>query len=244
MALVQPPPVDAAAAAQAADLEVDEARDVVVWRGLDGAPRKTGLHDYAALYAVPGLYEAVYAHRLQARSPALLAALLADTADLRNATVLDVGCGTGAVGTALRAAGATGRLVGVDLEPGVVLAVPRDRPGTYDEVRALDLLALSEDQRLWLDDLAPDVVTVVAAVGFGHLPLPAFEVLTGLLRPGGLLALTVARDLREEPALAGYAALLDGPSYAARGSRDGVHRVTDDGRQLLVTALVLERTAD
>ncbi|MCW2777412.1 MAG: hypothetical protein JWN17_1137 [Frankiales bacterium] len=108
-------------------------------------------------------------------------------------------------------------------------------------MRVLDLLALTLDDDAWLAALAPDVVTVVAAVGFGHLPLEAFEVLTGLLRPGGVLALTVARDLRTEPSLAGYARLLDGPDYTPAASRDGVHRVTADGRELLVTALVLRR---
>ena len=233
--------LQAAVAALVPDLDVDEERDVVRWTPSSGGRSETGLHDYAALYSVPGLYEAVYADRLQARSPELLAGLLADTLpQLPALTVLDVGCGTGAVGSELRAVGA-GRVVGVDLEPMVEVAVPRDRPGAYAEVRALDLLALTDGQRTWLEELAPDVVTCVAAVGFGHLPLGAFEVLTELLRPGGHLAVTVARDLQADPALRDYAALLGGPAYAQVGSRDGVHRITVDGRALLVTALVLRR---
>ena len=234
-------PLQSAVDALLPDLDVDEERDVVSWTAASGEGRQTGLHDYAALYAVPGLYEAVYADRLQARSPELLAGLLGDALpQLPSLTVLDVGCGTGAVGGELRAVGAR-RVVGVDLEPMVEVAVPRDRPGAYDEVRALDLLSLSAVERAWLEGLAPDVVTCVAAVGFGHLPLAAFEVLTGLLRPGGHLAVTVARDLREDPALREYADLLDGPSYAPVASRDGVHRITVDGHELLVTALVLVR---
>lgn len=236
-----PPPLQNAVDALLPALDVDEERDLVTWTAPSGEQRRTGLHDYAALYAVPGLYDAVYGGRLRARSPELLAGLLADTLPaLPDLTVLDVGCGTGAVGSELRARGA-GRVVGVDLEPTVETAVPRDRPGTYAEVRALDLLALRPDEQAWLEGLAPDVVTCVAAVGFGHLPLAAFEVLTGLLRPRGVLGLTVARDLREDPTLAGYAALLDGEAYAPLGSRAGVHRVTTDGRELLVTALVLLR---
>lgn len=234
--------MQAAAEALVRDLEVDEERDRVRWSAPGGGRAETGLHDYAALYRVPGLYEAVYALRLQGGSPDLLAGLLADTAgDRAAARVLDVGCGTGAVGTALRRAGFAA-VWGTDLEPAVEVAVPRDRPGAYAGVRAMDLLALQDADRAWLADVAPTVVTVVAAVGFGHLPLPAFEVLTGLLPRGGLLALTAAHDLRTDPALAGYAALLDGPAYRRRAEREGRHRRTADGRELRVAALVLERT--
>ncbi len=214
-------------------LEVDEATDTVTWSG-----GTTGLHDYAALYAVPGLYDAVYLVHLRGGSPQLLADLLADVDPaLATRRVLDVGCGTGAVGTALRGHGVAA-LHGVDLEPEAAVAVRRDRPGTYDDVRALDLLRPTDDDAGWLRTAAPDVVTVVAAVGFGHLPHAAFEVLTDLLPADGLLAVTVAADLDEGATLA----LLTGPRFARVGERRGVHRVTADGRPLEVTALVLRRT--
>ncbi|MDP9435736.1 MAG: class I SAM-dependent methyltransferase [Actinomycetota bacterium] len=236
-------PVERTAEALARDLVVDEDADLVRWTDKCGVRRVTGFHDYAALYAVPGLYEAAYFVALRGRAPDLLADLLADAVpDPSVARVLDVGCGTGAVGTALRRRG-FGPVAGIDLEPAVLTAVPRDRPGTYGTLRALDLTALPPDDRAWLAAVAPDVVTVVAAVGFGHLPLAAFRVLADLLPPGGLLALTVARDLADTPALADHAALLLGPAFRHRAARDGVHRTTASGRDLLVTALVLERTS-
>ncbi len=68
--------------------------------------------------------------------------------------------------------------------------------------------------------------------------------LTGLLPPGGLLALTVARGFEREPELAGHARLLLGPAYRERARRDGLHRHSADGSRLEVTGLVLERTAE
>ena len=97
--------LDAAAAALADRLVIDETRDVVHWHGPGGKPEVTGLHDYRALYAVPGLYEAVYLIRLGMRSPQLLAQVLASVCPpVRRAQlqVLDVGAGTGCVGAALR----------------------------------------------------------------------------------------------------------------------------------------------
>ena len=233
-----------AARGLAADLEIDEERDVVRWRRPDGRWTQTGLHDYAALYAVQGLYEAVYVVRLQARSPQLLAETLAEVvpqAERAGCRVLDVGAGTGAVGEHLHLLGFT-RVAGTDLEPASEVAVRRDRGAAYADLRTLDLLRLDGDDQRWLAGLAPTVVTVAAAVGFGHLPAEALHVLTGLLPPGGLLALTVARDLEDEPALAAHAALLRGPAYVRRAERVGPHRLTADGGRLEVAALVLERT--
>ncbi len=93
--------VDGAAAVLAGQLVIDETQDVVHWRAPDGEPRQTGLHDYRALYAVPGLYEAVYLVRLGMRSPQLLVQVLASVCPpVRRAQlqVLDVGAGTGCVG--------------------------------------------------------------------------------------------------------------------------------------------------
>ena len=230
----------------AADLEIDEQGDVVRWRDQDGQRRQTGLHDYAQLYAVQGLYEAVYVVRLGGRSPLLLAETLAEVvpvAERAGHRVLDVGAGTGAVGEHLHRLGFP-RVAGTDLEPASEVAVRRDRGDAYADLRTLDLLQLDRDDERWLSDLAPTVVTVAAAVGFGHLPAEALQVLTGLLRPGGLLALTVAKDLEDEPALAAHAALLSGPAYVRRLERVGPHRATSSGERLEVAALVLERTGE
>lgn len=231
--------VQEAAAALAAVVVVDEARDLVRWPG--GA---AGLHDYGALYAVPGLYEAVYFSVLEGGSPALLAAALAEAvpAVQRPARrVLDVGAGTGMVGEELARTGFAA-MAGADLEPASEVALRRDRPDVYRATRTMDLLALDEGDQAWLAEVAPDVVTAAGAVGFGHLPVEAFQVLTGLLPPGGLLAVTVARGWRTEPALAGHAELFAGPAYEPVAQRDGLHRRSASDDQL-VTALVLRRAA-
>ncbi len=223
-------------------LVVDEGRDVVRWLGPDDALREAGLHDYAALYAVPGLYEAVYFLHLEGRSPRLLATALATAvpeAERAGRRVLDVGAGTGEVGSALAAVGFTS-VVGTDLEPASAVALARDRPGVYRDARTTDLTALTPDDLAWLDGAAADVVTVAGAVGYGHLPVAAFAALTRLLPAGGLLALTAAPDLETAPELAPYAELLLGPAYEVVVRREGVHRRSARGL-LAVVALVLRK---
>ena len=86
---------------------------------------------------------------------------------------------------------------------------PRDRPGTYAEVRALDLLDPRPVTGAWLDALAPDVVTVrrrgrvrAPAAGGASRCSPA------CCRPGGLLAV----DRRPRPAERPVADRLRGPA--------------------------------
>lgn len=235
--------VQQAARRLALTVQVDEAQDLVRWS--DGSvQRTTGLHDYGALYAVPGLYEAVYVEHLGSGSPALLAAALGEVVPPQERSgrrVLDAGAGTGLVGEHLVAAGFA-PVWAVDLEPASASAVLRDRPGCHRGARALDLLAMTDDDRAWLGEVAPDVVTVSGAVGFGHLPAAAFVVLADLLPAGGLLAVTVAPDLATAPELAEHAAVLLGPRFTEVARWAGVHRRTGPGEQLPVHALVLEHT--
>jgi len=237
-------PVHEAAQRRAEHLMIDEAGDVVRWRDDTGREVETGLHDYAVLYDVPGLYEAVYFLRFGGRAPHLLVEVLAqvvppgERADLQ---VLDVGAGTGVVGELLVAAGFR-RIAGTDLEPASERAVRRDRGQVYDDVRTMDLTRPGKDDLAWLRALAPQVVMVAGAIGFGHLPVEALAAVTRVLPPGGLLAVTVAYGFEEEPELVGHGALLLGPAYRERARRKGLSRFTTNGGRLEVTALVFERT--
>jgi predicted TPR repeat methyltransferase len=106
-------------------------------------------------------------------------------------SALDVGCGTGLVGQALRARGFTGRLVGLDISP-ASLAVAREG-GTYDAVEEADL-----QQPLPVEDDAHDAVVCVGVMTY----LPDVEAiwreLARVTRPGGLVVVTQREDLWDE----------------------------------------------
>jgi SAM-dependent methyltransferase len=202
--------------------------------------RRVGFHDYAAIYAVPGLYERVFYEELgmcsSTRVVAVWSRVLAELGrDPGAERILDLGAGNGIGGAALRDAGA-GALVGLDLEPAARAAAQRDRPGVYDDYRVGDLLTLAADDLAALRERRFTSVLALAAIGVGHILPEALEVALGLLEPGGLFAFAVTPALlpgSEDPdgVATGYpdylAGLLSGGEELAR--EEYVHRRQTDG---------------
>lgn len=105
-------------------------------------------------------------------------------------SVLDVGCGTGLVGAALREAGYRGRLVGIDISES---SLQRARArGAYDDVRAADLT-----QPL---DFGDDAFAALACVGvMTYLPdvEGTWREFARVTEPGGRLVVTQREDFWE-----------------------------------------------
>jgi predicted TPR repeat methyltransferase len=103
-------------------------------------------------------------------------------------SILDVGCGTGLVGQALRAHGFTGRLAGLDLSESS-LAVA-EQSGAYDALDPADL-----QQPLPVADDSVDAVVCVGVMTY----LPDVEAiwrqLARVTAPGGLVVVTQREDL-------------------------------------------------
>ena len=149
--------------------------------------RRLRLHDYPALFAVPGLYEAVVQDALRCRAPEVVAALLAGAAGGAPLRVADLGAGNGVSGEALRAHGLD-PVVALDLLPEARAAALRDRPGLYRDYLAADAAALGPSDEARVRACAPQALTVVGALGGSHVPRAAVEALLALLEPPGLLA--------------------------------------------------------
>lgn len=106
-------------------------------------------------------------------------------------SVLDIGCGTGLVGGALRARGFGGRLLGRDISQ-QSLELARQR-GIYESLEQADL-----QRPLALDDDSVDAVVCVGVMTY----LPEVEAVwrefARVARPGGLVVVTQREDLWEE----------------------------------------------
>ncbi|PWN04770.1 SAM-dependent methyltransferase [Nocardioides silvaticus] len=124
-------------------------------------------------YQAPGVAaEAVIAHQPEAR------------------TVLDVGCGTGLVGKALRARGCAARIVGLDISQASLRVA--HQTGAYDALDRADL-----QQPLGVEDDSMDALVCAGVMTY----LPDVEAVwrefARVVRPGGIIVVTQREDLWE-----------------------------------------------
>jgi predicted TPR repeat methyltransferase len=118
-------------------------------------------------------------------------ALVADTVVTRHPSaesVLDVGCGTGLVGRALRERGYEGELRGLDISQASLDLAQQGR--AYDSLAQADL-----QQRLPVDDDSVDAVVCVGVMTYLPDVETAWREFARVTRPGGLVVATQREDL-------------------------------------------------
>jgi hypothetical protein len=140
-----------------------------------------------------------------------------------------------------------GEIVGVDLLPEARDAAHRDRPGVYDDYYALDMTQLTADQRRDLMRHDFDVMTCVAALGFGDIPPVAFAEAFNLVGSPGWVAFNIRdRFLTEETTGFGglIARLIDEGVLEERSRTQYTHRVSVTGEPLQYVAMITQKHAD
>lgn len=150
-----------------------------------------------------------YVGELDYVAPQLAATLLATALPDKSALILDVGCGTGLVGSELAALG-YGRIHGNDLSKGMLEVATLT--GHYLKLKQVDMT------RLLPQDSATYGATIcIGALGI-HIGTEAVDEMIRLTRPGGMVVISV-RD----------------PYYEPSGYKTHLHKLAEDGRiQLLV----------
>lgn len=142
--------------------------------------------------------------------------------------ICDAGCGTGKVGTALRRAGWTGEVVGLDFSQGMLdVAAATD---AYDELLKCSLLDIP---------LPDDVVGAVVSSGVfthGHVGGEAFRELARVTAAGGVVSVTLRLDIEDQ--LRPHAeALVDGGVWRLleRATPRPLHPDRDETMQTVTT---------
>lgn len=163
-------------------------------------------------------FEELLVGTLGYRAPALLAERVAAARpgpDPRFAAALDLGCGTGLAGAAVRPWCA--RLVGVDLSPEMLAEAARK--GVYDALLAGEAVAALEDPEA-LGTAAFDLVLAADVLCYLGDLRPLLAGIARRLAPGGLVAVTTERAAPGEAGPDGWR-LRDSLRYAHDPARVG-----------------------
>lgn len=216
-----------------------------------GERRRIRLHDYGAIYAIPGLYEQIFYDRLDCQSPRVVCGLLAELleregVDPGSLRALDFGAGNGMVGELLAAAGIE-QIDGIDLLPEARDAALRDRPGLYDDYHVLDLSTLDREERRELSSRY-DVMSCVAALGFGDVPPIAFAEAFNMVHSPGWVAFNIRERFLDAADPAGFGAfigrMLAEGVLEERARVSYTHRVSVAGKPLPYLAIVATKRCD
>jgi predicted TPR repeat methyltransferase len=219
---------------------------------VDGRARRIRFHDYAEIFALPGLYEQIFYDELECESPRTVADLLcahldAIGADPSELDVFDVGAGNGMVGEQLQLRG-TRTVVGVDIIEAAADATERDRPHAYDDYFVVDLTNMPAAVRAELESRRFSCLTTVAALGFGDIPPDAFAAAYNLIQPGGTIAFNIKEDFIAEGDESGFSrlvhqAIADGTMELGARQRYR-HRLSVTGEPLNYTAMIGQKRGD
>lgn len=216
---------------------------------IDDRWRRLRFHDYAEIYSVPGLYEAIFYAALRCRSPRRVVGLMCDVLEDNGASAgrlraLDVGAGNGIVGERLRERGVES-VIGVDIIPEAADAARRDRPGVYDDYLVADLCALDDEHSRTLRDAGLNALTTVAALGFGDIPPRAFAGAFRFLNEGGWLGFNLKERFLAGDDDTGFSRLIramtDDGVLQMHAYRRYVHRLSVAGEKLHYVAVVARK---
>jgi SAM-dependent methyltransferase len=213
---------------------------------IDGRWQRKRLHDYHELYAIPGLYEALFNKTLKCSSPTRVVALLQDVLlDCEDTPemlrVLDLGAGNGMVGHELQSLNVK-HVVGVDIIPEAKEAALRDRPWCYDDYFIADFTDIPPELEQKLRDARLNTLACVAALGFGDIPALAFLNAIDLLETPAYLAFNIKEDFVQERDMSGFADLIRELArrdiIQMQAYRRYQHRLACSGEPLFYIAMV------
>lgn len=219
---------------------------------LDNEWRRLRLHDYAEIYAIPGLYEHLFGDILRCTSPRRIVRLLSDC--MRESgdsptklRVLDVGAGNGMLGEQLRLHGVRS-LVGLDIIPEAAMAAQRDRPCIYDQYLVADLCDLTPVQHRTLSEESFNCLCTASALGFGDIPPQAFGAAFNFVENGGWLGFNIKERFLDGHDDSGFCRLIRALSEEKMLRIDGYrrynHRLSIEGKPLMYVAVAARKLAD
>ncbi|WP_457570920.1 hypothetical protein [Desulfovulcanus sp.] len=213
---------------------------------------KIGFHEYEKIYAIPGLYEYIFYDKLKCCSPEKVCSLIeraikADSIDLSDLYVLELGAGNGMVGEELRKIGVK-TVCGIDIEKFAEKAVKRDRPTVYKDYYVVDLTQLPQSLRLELNKKNFNCLVTVAALGFGGITPGVFMEGINLVSTPAWIAFNIKEDFLSDDDSTGFSCLIrkmiEADILDIRLQERYQHRLSIQGKPLYYIAMIGKKKVD
>lgn len=209
-------------------------------------------HDYATIYEIPGLYDWLFYETLACQSQHTVAHALQEGADSHMITaspaelrVLDLGAGNGIIGQQLRDLGAR-TVLGIDILDEAAHAASRDHPGVYTDYLVADLTHMTASQQDRIERFQPNLMVCVAALGFGDIPVPAFNRAVDLLEADAWLIFNIKDAFLTDGHPSGFSQMIssavDTGALQLLRSTQTLHRTTVTGSPLHYTCITARKT--
>jgi predicted TPR repeat methyltransferase len=236
-------PLEIALPPSSTSLSQDEEWCVVYWKG---EWQKILVHDYEAIFGIPGLYEQLIYEILDCRSPTTVRQLLEQELARvgqppEGIRALDLGAGNGMVAEELVDMGAES-VIGIDIIDAAAEAARRDRPGVYEDFHVIDMTELSEGDRRRVGSNRPNCLITVAALGFGDIPPAAFRNAFDLIQPGGWIVFNIKEEFLEQGDGTGFSRLVQhlesNGTLRIQTRKRYQHRLGTDGTPIHYLAVV------
>jgi predicted TPR repeat methyltransferase len=218
----------------------------------NGEKTRVRAHDYDRIYSVPGLYEYLFYDKYKCKSPKVVCSLLEKevqktSMEVSDLKVLDVGAGNGMVGEELKSTGAD-TVVGLDIIEEAAEATERDRPGVYADYFTEDLTRLPDSVKEKIEELSPNCLTVVAALGFDDIPPDAFIEAYNMISEPGWVAFNIKDEFYSPDDRTGFSCLIDRMMddgiFKMNAKKRYCHRFCQDGTPLHYYAVVGRKEKD
>lgn len=216
---------------------------------MDGKWEQIRFHDYDKVYKIPGLYETIFYRTLRCDSPNRVTNILnqiltekgIDPEDLR---VLDLGAGNGMSGEALHSIGAR-KIIGVDILKEAKEANWRDRPWVYYDYFISDFTNIPDSDKAAIKEFSPNALLTIAALGFGDIPLKAFETAFNLIEDKGWIAFNLHEQYVGFHHTEGFAGLInkmiEKKYMQVEIYKRYLHRYTTSGEPIYYIAIVAQK---
>jgi ubiquinone/menaquinone biosynthesis C-methylase UbiE len=158
-----------------------QTEEYVIVKFDDNTKKRVQLHDYTAMYSLPGLYETVIYDVLKCNSHCVLTENIKCLVGKKDFRVIELGAGNGVFAEELKNNIHVDYLMGIDINPAAKKAEMRDRPELYVDYLISDIALLKKSTIKTIREKRFDLLVIPSALALAHIPVKSLSKIIDML---------------------------------------------------------------